>query len=155
MVRGKVKVEGLRELSRALTDELPKATRRGVLRRALKQAAKPIEGDAESRAPVRRGHLQTSVETGTKLSRRQKSKHKKESEVEVFVGAGPLAQATAQEFGTAYHGPQPFMRPAWDSNKRGALQSLKGAITTELEKARKRAARKAARILAKTRRKTT
>ena len=86
------RVEGLAELERALK-ELPRATRKNVLKRALMAAAEPIRADAEAKAPRVTGALQLSITAGTSLMRRQKSQHRKESPVEVFVGPGGLPQA--------------------------------------------------------------
>lgn len=143
-----VKVEGLKELQKAIL-ELPKATGRNVVKRALTKAADPIENEAARLAPVLRGHLQRSVSIGTKLSRRQRSQHRKQSEVEIFVGPGAMPQAITQEFGAAHHSAQPFMRPAWDGNVAKALATIKEILGEEIEKARARLARKAARIAAK------
>lgn len=148
MARQVFKIEGLRELENALK-ELPKATGRHVLRRTLLKAGQPIAASAASRAPRLRGSLQMSITTGTKLSRRQRSLHKKQSQVEVFVGAGALVQAITQEFGTRNHPPQPFMRPAWDTGQARALASIRDDLAAEIEKARQRLARKAARVSAK------
>lgn len=147
MARTKIRVEGLRELDRALR-ELPKATGKNVLKRVLMKAGQPIEHHAERLAPVRTGHLKQSIGTGTKLTRRQRRQHKKESPVEVFVGAAE-PKAHMQEFGQAHHPPQPFLRPAWDANKMGALNSIKNDLGEEIEKARQRLAKKAARLAAK------
>lgn len=151
MARERFKIEGLRELEQALA-ELPKATGKNVLKRTLLKAGAPIASMAASLAPHLKGKLRQSFGTGTKLSRRQRSQHKQESSVEVFAGAGPLVQAITQEFGTRNHPPQPFMRPAWDANKRPALESIKDDLRDEIEKARARLARKAAREIAKMRR---
>lgn len=143
-----VKIEGLSELREAL-HELPRATSTNVLKRVLTKAADPIVSMAESLAPVNTGRLQRSFKVGTKLSRRQKSKHRKESKVEIFAGAGALVQAITSEFGTVRQAARPFMRPAWDANKMKALGSIKDDLADEIEKARKRLARKAARLAAK------
>lgn len=144
----KFRVEGLSELEEALK-ELPKATGKNVLRRVLLKAGQPIADAAAARAPRFKGKLQMSIGTGTKLSRRQKKMHVAESTVEVFVGAGALVQAITQEFGTVNHPAQPFMRPAWDGGKNNAFASLRDDLEAEIEKARARLARKAARIAAK------
>lgn len=149
--RERFKIEGLRELEQALA-ELPKATGKNVLKRALLKAGAPIASMAASLAPFLRGKLRQSFGTGTKLSRRQRREHKQESTVEVFAGPGALVQAITQEFGTRNHRPQPFMRPAWDANKRQALESVKDELAEEIEKTRQRAARKAQREIAKMRR---
>lgn len=148
MVKHLFDIEGLSDLQNAL-DELPKATSTNVLKRALLKAAEPIASAAESLAPVRTGRLRRSFVAGTSLSRRQKSQHHKESKVEIFAGAGALVQAITSEFGTAKQSARPFMRPAWDSSKKPALDSIRDDIANEIEKARKRLARKAERLAAK------
>lgn len=145
MVAITVKVEGVSELLDGL-EELPKATEKNVLQRALLNAADPIIRAAERLAPVFTGRLRKSVSSGTRLSRRQKQLHNKESEVEVYVGPEALVQAITQEFGTVNNRPQPFMRPAWERNKHETLNSIKDELTIEIEKARARIARKTARL---------
>lgn len=152
MARQIVKVEGLKELKAAL-EELPKATGTNVLKRALTEAGQLVAGPAAAMAPddpETGGYdLKKSITVGQRLSRRQKKRHKKGSKVEVFIGAGPLSQATQQEFGNALHGPQPYMRPAWDANKMGALEYIKKALAEQIEKARERLARKTAKLESK------
>lgn len=143
-----IKVEGLSELLDGL-EELSKATAKNVMRRALNKAADPIQQAAERNAPVLTGALQRSIIVSDKLSRRQRSLYQKSSKIEVFVGPGALAQATMQEFGTTNNRPQPFLRPAWMENWRKALSLISEELANEIEKARQRAARKAARLLAK------
>ncbi len=145
-----VKIEGLRELDAAL-GELPRATGKNVLRRVARTALQPFADDMTARAPVDDGHLRDSIGVGTKLTRRQASLHRKmfrddRASVEMFAGAGGLPQATQQEFGNEQHPPQPFARPAWDGNQRGILETIKTEISTEIDKAAKRLARKAARL---------
>lgn len=140
----RVRVEGLRDLDAAL-GELGKATGRNVMRRAGRAALEPIIADAAERAPHLFGNLQESITVSTKRPRR----HRKESEVEVYGGPTNLPQAHLQEFGTRHHGPQPFMRPAWDAGKDQALDDVKTALGNEIEKAAQRAARKQARLIAR------
>jgi HK97 gp10 family phage protein len=146
----KVKLEGFKELDAAL-GELTKAAARGVLRRAGVKALEPIAVAASAMAPVESGKLQTSVGVGTKLTKRQSILHRKsvkddKSSVEVFAGAGGLAQATQQEFGNFKDPAQPFLRPAWDAGKGRVLDDLKTELAAEIGKAAKRAAAKAARL---------
>jgi HK97 gp10 family phage protein len=141
-----VKLEGLSELKDAL-EELPKSTRASVLRNILKDAGEPMAIDASIQAPRRTGRLKLSIGVSTKLSKRQRSLNKKESQVEVYVGAGPLAQATQQEFGNSHNKPQPFMRPAWDRGKQKALGRIAQLLSVEIEKARARLAKKTAKYL--------
>jgi HK97 gp10 family phage protein len=142
-------IEGLSDLVEALRDELPKATSTNVQKRALKEAADPIEADAKSHAPVRTGKLREKIDIGSKLSPRQKSKNEKASKIEVYVGPPSMARGIVAEFGSVKQSPHPFMRPAWDANKRSAFEKIKDILEEEIEKARKRMAAKAARQLAK------
>lgn len=148
MAREVFRIEGLQECERALR-ELPKATGKNVLKRTLLKAAEPIAEAWGRLTPVFRGTLKKSVGAGTKLSRRQKAQHQKQSDVEVFVGAGPLPQAHMSEFGTAHQAPKPAGRPAWDNNKMKALESINSDLWAEIEKARARLAKKAERLAAK------
>lgn len=149
-----VKIEGLRELERALA-ELPKSTGKNVLRRVLRTRAQPVADAARAMAPddPETGglDLKASIGVSTVLSKRQKSLHRKmfrndKAAVEVFVGAGALPQAHLQEFGAPQHGPQPFMRPAWDGGKTQMLEGLKDDLWKEIEAAAKRLAKKQAKL---------
>ncbi len=149
MAKVTFKIEGLKELAEGLREELPKATATNIQKRALMKAAEPIERDAKSSAPYKTGLLREKVDIGNKLSPRAKRSHKKESKVEVFVGPPSMARGIVAEFGSVKQSPHPFMRPAWDANKRTAFDTIKDILTEEIEKARKRIAAKAARQLAK------
>jgi HK97 gp10 family phage protein len=149
----RVKVEGLRDLDRALA-ELPRATGKNVLRRVGRSALEPLAAAMAGRAPVDEGHLKASIGVGTKLTLSQASLHRKmfrsdKASVELFAGAGGLAQAITQEFGTVDHVAQPFARPAWDAGKGQVLEHIKSELGNEIAKAAQRLARKAARLAAK------
>lgn len=141
------KIEGLKELDEALK-ELPKATARNVLLRVLKKEAQPIADDAAAFAPddpttggkdLRGSMLVLSVPA-----------KRRASDVEVAVGPSTKTfYGQFQEFGVAHHGPQPFLRPSWDSNVMGVLNGIRDRLAEEIEKARKRLARKAERDAAK------
>jgi HK97 gp10 family phage protein len=142
------KMEGLSELLEGL-QELTKATATNVQKRVLKDAAVPFEQTAKAKAPRRTGHLAESIDISTKLSPRQKSDLQKESKIEIYVGPRSMARAIVQEFGSVNQSAQPYMRPAWDANKKSAIDGITKALADEIEKARQRAARKAAKQLAK------
>lgn len=155
MARGTFRVEGLRELDRAL-GELPKATARNTLQRALTKAAQPIAEAARAKAPVLTGETRQEIGIGTRLTKRQKALHRRMTRgagkafAEVFVGAtggpdGAVPQSTQREFGTDGAPPHPYMRPAWDGNKMGVLNRIRTELASEIEKTAQRAARKAAR----------
>jgi HK97 gp10 family phage protein len=148
MARQVFRIEGMRELEQAL-GELPKATGKAVLRRVLIEAGEPIARAARAVAPRDVGTLVESIDVGTKLSRRQRSQHRKMSTVEVHVGPGPNPQAITQEFGTWRHRAQPFMRPAWDAERMNALDRCVTLLGNRIVEAAQRAARKSARLAAK------
>lgn len=144
-----IKVEGLRELERRLS-ELPKSTGKNVLRRTLKKAGQPIADKANSLAPddaETQGGLSTSYVVSTKLNKSQKRAMRKakidKAYVEMYVGTNDPA-GLQQEFGNVNHGPQSHFRPAWDSEKRNALNIIANDMGDEIIKAAKRLARKAA-----------
>lgn len=149
MARSRVRIEGLRELEAALAD-LPKATGKNVLRRVLKKAAAPIASDAQANAPSFVGLLSRNVAAASRLTKRQAGIARKEgkSSVEVHVGVTDPA-GVQNEFGNVHQQAQPFLRPAWDANKDGALRTIAADLGTEIEKAAKRQARKTARRAAK------
>jgi HK97 gp10 family phage protein len=144
-----LKLQGFADLDKAL-EELSKAAGKGVLRRSLKKAAEPMAELARSMAPVGdTGNLAGSVAYGTKLTKRQAALHRKmfrddKASVEGFVGANDPA-AVQMEFGNINHGPQPFMRPAFDQDAMPLLDRLGKELAAEVEKSVTRARRKAAR----------
>lgn len=148
MTRQIFEIEGLAELDEALA-ELPKATARNVLKRVLTEQGQPIKDTGESLAPKLKGGLKASYMVSQKLSKRQKSRNRKESDVEVYIGPGPAAKGVQTEFGNAHQAAQPHLRPAFDGNVMKVLDGIKTSLAGEIEKARQRLARKAARIAAK------
>lgn len=144
-----VEILGLKELDRAL-NELPSATGKAVLRKVLKEAGEPIARAARAGAPTEEGYLIESIDVSPKLSRRQAGLHKAmypddRASAEMFVGTNNPA-GVQQEFGNSRHGAQPFMRPAWDSQKEQALFIIEHLLWTEIEKGAKRVAARAARL---------
>ena len=144
----KVRVLGLSQLEQGLS-ELPRATGKNVLRRVLRQRGEPIAERARNLAPIDEGDLKDSIAVSTKLSRSQRRKRRKKATVEMFVGPGTHPQAITQEFGTWFHPPQPFMRPAWAAEKGSILEDLSGDLWTEIDKSAQRIARKQARLAKK------
>jgi HK97 gp10 family phage protein len=140
-----VKVDGLSDIMTALR-ELPNATAKNVMRRVMAKRAEPIADAARRLVPVDQGHLRNSIHVATKLSRRQRGRHRKKhrDDVEVFVGPGTDPAAHLQEFGTSHHDAQPFMRPAWDQTKDEFLAGVGADMWAEIEKAATRLAKKAA-----------
>ena len=145
-------ISGFDELEAEL-DRLSLATAKGTLRRSLKKAALPMAD--LMRGVVPRGdtasdQLAESIAVSTKLSKQQAAQHRKmfrddKASVEMFVGPGPDPAAWNQEFGNINHGPQSFVRPAWDRDHEAMLDRLGKDIWTEIQKSVARTDRKAAR----------
>lgn len=139
------KIEGLSELVDGL-NELSAASATNVQKRTLTAAARPIQNAAQSLAPFRTGLLKRKIAVSSRLSSRQQRSRTKESNVEVYIGPPSMARAIVAEFGSVKQVPQPFMRPAWDANKRTAFDSIRDILADEIEAARQRAARKTAKF---------
>lgn len=152
MAKQLIALEGAKELDEALValaEEFHPRNVKSVLRGALKDGGKIIADAGQANAPREKGELAESYTVGSKLSRRQKRLHKKESPLEVFVGPTPHAKSVQTEFGNAHQAPHPHLRPAWDSNWQRVLDVIISQIKERLEKTRARLARKAERDAAK------
>jgi len=132
---------GAKELERALS-QLPKSTSKSVLRRALKNAAKPTVVLAESLAPRDTGKFAESFEIRAQLKKSQKFGRGKIGDVEMFVGSTD-PKAHLIEFGTVKMAPRPTLRPAWDSTKQKVLDAIEREIWESLAKAARTLAKKA------------
>lgn len=174
MLKAKVKIEGLKELEEALK-ELPKATGKNVIKRALSNSADPFIDQAKALAPIHLGHLQKSItKSKVKLTSGSAGKkafaealakgasrkeagaaaHAANAEASgdvtsglIVIGPGRHPQAIFQEFGTAHHPPKPFMRPAWEENKMPTVGNIKDELWSEIKKAAERLARKTAKLV--------
>lgn len=141
-----VKLEGFRELDKAL-GELPKATARNVLKRTLMKAADPVEKAAQENAPQETGKLERSVVVGTKLTRRQQRDIKyTKSFTEVYIGTA-LGRGMFTEFGTFKDHPQLWFSRAWSATQGQALEIISTTLGSEIEKAAARLAKKRAKAL--------
>ena len=171
----KVKVEGLREVQKALRELPKKSTRRNVLKRVGMRRMEAVAKAARALVPVDQGNLRESISVGTRAkggtagqaafhetlkeggSRSAASAAARAAQradptgrdVQVFVGPagrrGAPPHAHMIEFGTKDFGPEPYMRPAWDREKHGVLRGIENDLWAEIQRAAKRAARKAAR----------
>lgn len=138
-----VKVEGLKELDREL-EKLSRTAGRGVLRRSLQKSAPPLVDRMKSNAPVNSGALRDSITASTRLAPRQSRLHRTQfrdqrSSAELFVGPSYNLGAGGRhahllEFGTVKMSPQPFARPAYDSDKMSLLKRVEENLKTELNK---------------------
>lgn len=175
----RVRVEGLRELDKAL-GELTKATARNTLRRALTSAAEPMRAAAERNAPMDTGELKRSIKLSSKIDNRvgkaeyaavmraggtrsaasqalrdaRRAKGIGESFAEVFMGPEKTGKrgsikAMVQEFGSKKQAAQPYMRPAFDSEAQTVINNVGKELAKEIDKSVKRARARAARKAAK------
>lgn len=153
----KVHLEGFREMEAALA-EFSKASARNILKRAALEALQPMADEMESRAPEQDGaggQLKEAIAVGDKLGKRQKKLNRKTKDfVEVYAGVADihgnhLPSGVQQEFGNENHGPQPFVRPAWDQEAQPTIDRLAVSLGAEIDKATARAQRKAARAAAR------
>jgi len=155
------KVEGLRDVERAL-DDLSKATGRAALRRALKKSAQPLVEGVKRRAPVDDGSLRDSVAIAARLAPSVAKVARRlgdpKSSVQLYLGPKwpEGAHGHLVEFGTAPRvkkstgqavgamPAQPFMRPAWEAGQAAVLKRLETNLWSEVTKSLERARRKAA-----------
>lgn len=147
-MRTKVKVEGLRELEKAL-GQFDERKRRAIGRKALDEGGQILARAARDRAPVDEGHLRESIDVSGTLSSRQKAQHVKIADQERFVGPGTHPQGHLREFGGDGNSPHPFMRPAWDSTKDQVLKRIADELWLGIDRAAASAARRAARMAKK------
>jgi HK97 gp10 family phage protein len=142
-----VKLTGFRDLEKALS-ELPKSTGKAVLRRVGKKALEPMQAKAKALSPKDTGLLRWSIVISQKRTRRVPKTRGPISGIQMAMGPsageGVLNYAALDEFGTVHAEPHPYMRPAWDSEAEGALNSIKADLGTEIDKSAKRLARKRA-----------
>lgn len=164
-----VQVDGLKALDAALA-ELPKTIAKGVLKRVLVKAGEPIADAARSAVPVKSGKLRDSIKASAtiknkvgkaeysaalragldKAAARQALRDARRaagpsSFAELYIGPargkGVIRYAHIVEFGKFDQPAQPYMRPAWDSNKDGALRIIRTDLGTEIIAAAKRIGR--------------
>lgn len=144
-----VKVEGLKELANALR-ELPKAVARNQLRGPVAFAAAQMRDDARRRAPVaaedlgpgrpKPGTLRKSVIIkrvptaanravyilGVRHGKQFQKVGKRELNLDAYYWR-------FIEFGTSHAAARPFIRPAFEANKRQALDIIVNRLRTGLE----------------------
>lgn len=153
-----VRVDGLRDLDAALGAlgaEFGKTAAKGVLRRVAIKALTPMAEAARGMAPddpdTNSNDLKASIVVGRPLNKRQTAIAKKEQGkalVTVYMGTADPA-GVPQEFGTVNHGPQSFMRPAFEQHAAGAIDIVARELGPEIEKTAARIAKRRAAKAAK------
>mgnify|MGYP003545073753 FL=1 len=173
--RQKFKIEGLKELNDAL-GEFSKATAGNILKRAVGTAGAVFAERAIAIAPKDKGDLKREIkvskpkivtpgkaafaqamrETGDRAEAAAAARAANRSAGgtgrSAVTQVGPTkraGQGMLQEFGTAHHKAQPFMRPTFDADGPKLIDVIRDTLAEEIDKATKRAERKAARLAAK------
>ena len=146
----KVSAAGLKQVNEAL-GELKFATRKAVLRRGMIAALEPMAERARQLAPddPRTGapDLHRSIVVSEKLEGAS-GRTREGDTIHVYLGPTKdgYPQAMVQEFGTAHHGPQPYLRPAYDEEREATVERLGATIGTEIDKNAARAAKRKAKL---------
>ena len=145
-----VQLTGFRELEATLS-KWPKAMGRNVLRRVAKGALEPIADRARGMAPSDQGDLRASIKVSEKRTKRVARINRFDKNTGVEIAMGPtsggavLNYASFVEFGTNDTRARPYMRPAWESGKTGALDYVIANLSKEVDRTAARLAKKAAR----------
>ena len=129
MIKTRLTFEGGAELAKNL-EALSDALTRRVLRAALIEAAEPLRYTIGLKAP-RSGDARGA----TLAEEIVISPARGQDADEVAVAVGPTARAFYggfQEFGTAHHSAQPFMRPAFDEEVDAVLALIAEILWREL-----------------------
>jgi hypothetical protein len=153
-----VKLEGFKELERALAEELPKATARNAMTRAATEAMEPMRERMAQLAPYDPDdrdedgqHLRDTMRTQTAKARQARAFGvDRQSGVVVMTGPAPVgrrarANAGWQEYGTVKMGAKSYARVAADTEADAVIDGLGDALAKQIDKAKARIARKAAR----------
>ena len=141
-----IKVHGLRELQAAMR-ELPRRIDRRILNAALMAAARPMVADAKAGVPVDTGKLRASIiaapakrtsHTATVRMRvsgaTQVVKERRGKKVPTWVRSKDFPfYALFIERGTSKMSAKPFLRPAFERNKRSAIEIIKTRIAARIE----------------------
>lgn len=134
-----MKIEGGRDLAKNLA-LLPKAVSRKVQIAALTEGGQPIQRTASSLAPRDQGsgpHLADNIVISAPSAA---SLEKRERFDETVVEVGPARKphdvfyGYFQEFGTAFHPAQSFMRPAFDQNAPLSINRILSAFWIAIRK---------------------
>lgn len=146
----RVRITGFRELERALAEELPKATAKAVLRRTAVKSMERIRTGMAERAPKDTGYLADHMKTQNAKAERIPGSKRYKKQNGVSVNTGPIGVPEGgnpawQEFGTEKMAATPYARPTADAEGENVIADVKDELTRQIEAAKKRIARKAAR----------
>ncbi|ABA79158.2 HK97 gp10 family phage protein [Rhodobacter sphaeroides] len=131
--------KSFRELEKNLMSLEKLATQKRLIKTSMKKAMQPVADAAQSAAPVDEGDLRDSIIVTDKLNKTQKRLERKEGKHSfvMYAGAGS-PKGHLLEFGTEETSPQPYLRPAWQTEKENVLNILKDEMAARIQKAIKR-----------------
>lgn len=143
-------IEGLDLLGKAL-QELPKNIGRNVLRGAVNAGATVIRKEAVMRVPIDTGKLRKAIYqkqirelssavqqtffVGWRHGKKERAvqrRRKRGGQTVTVIEDRDAYYGRFVEFGTAKMAAQPFMRPAYESQKEAALQAIREYIANRL-----------------------
>jgi hypothetical protein len=136
-----VKISGFKHLYKAL-DGLTQIQQSIGLSPLLVEALEPMAATAKAIAPddPTTGapyDLGESIEVSTRQRSGAAKSDRALGDYEARAYMGPTKygypQAMMQEFGTRKHLPQPYLRPTWDTGKRGALEIIKRGYAARVQ----------------------
>jgi HK97 gp10 family phage protein len=132
-MRVEVKFTGGEELARTL-NALPTKLSRQIKREALLDAAQPIVTVARRLAPREPGAPDLADNIEAVAGRGGLDTFGDEKATTVAIGpVRGFFYGKFQEFGTVHHAPQPFMRPAWESQRTRTLDLIRERLWVELQ----------------------
>lgn len=147
-----IKLEGIGEVDKALRaleiEFGDKMAQSKVLVPAVREALKPVLAQAKANAPKDSGDLEKSlvIEARRPTRRDKRSKYVTQTDTVIAavttasgkklakMGIKSDARAIAQEFGTANHPAQPYLRTALESNAQTTVNSLANILARRIEK---------------------
>ncbi|TVQ59916.1 MAG: hypothetical protein EA379_09555 [Phycisphaerales bacterium] len=144
---GTMRVEGLREIDRALK-QLDQRVAKRILRRAVKIAAEPPLHAVRSNAPMDTGLYVSQINVRTRVRR---WRNRKGAAVTAMVEAKSRSGKTDAfygaflEYGTSRMPADPHFRPAFEMTKEESRRILLRELSNGLEREAKRVARAALR----------
>ncbi len=146
-----IKLEGIGQVDQALKqleeDFGAKTAQAKVLVPAVREAMRPVLLDARQNAPEDTGDLTRSllVEARRPTKRDRRSKYVTQTDTVIAavttasgkklakMGIKSDARAIAQEFGTARHPAQPYLRPALEANAQNTVTRLGNILARRIE----------------------
>lgn len=137
-----IKLTGFKELDAGLA-QFKKTTERAILRRVAVKALEPVAERAKQLAPVDEGDLRDSIVVGTNVNKAARADARRDpvQGVRVYVGTSNR-NGVPREFGTVRSAADPFLRPAWDTEQDGVLDTVKEELAAEIDKTAARVAKR-------------